>query len=87
MSAARPGEPIADRLFRTRRRGVDGGDSVVCFRGGASSGGVRAIGARVWNDHAPRASYVGCMPTPGKMILLMGSYCFHSCSAHDIMLA
>ena len=32
----------------------------------------------------PRSSYVAVAPTPGKMILFMGSYCFHSCPAHDI---
>ena len=31
----------------------------------------------------PRSLYVGLEPTPGKMILFMGSYCFHSCPAQD----
>ena len=46
--------------------------------------GDRRLGVARGPRDAPRSLYVGLAPTPGKMILFMGSYCFHSCPAHDI---
>ena len=46
--------------------------------------GDRRLGVARGPRDAPRSLYVGLAPTPGKMILFMGSYCFHSCPAQDI---
>ena len=45
--------------------------------------GDRRLGVARGPRDAPRSLYVGLAPTPGKMILFMGSYCFHSCPAQD----
>lgn len=50
-----------------------------------SAGADGSGSARAGWGGAPRSSYVAGTPTPGKMSLFIGSYCFHSCPAQDVL--
>ena len=66
-----------------RRRGARVEDANASVGSATASVGSARILSGAWG--APRSSYVAGTPTPGKMSLFIGSYCFHSCPAQDVL--